>query len=311
MTARPRPALVRAGDFLVAGLAGGLFRLMRTLGPERASNLGAAFARAIGPRLPVSNVARANLRAAFPDADATWIERTTRDVWDNLGRTVAEYPHLGSFPHRDKLAEGVGYVVDGARHFEAARDAGRPAILVSAHLGNWEMLPAASFQNGLPVGLIYRAVGNPRIDRMIRSFRASATAGDDAPLFPKGAEGARGAIAHLQAGRSLGILADQKMNDGIAVPFFGRPAMTASAPAQLALRYDAVVLPCHCVREGPGRFRVVVEPPLALPATGSRAERAQALTEAITTRIESWVRAHPGQWLWLHRRWPKGPALPP
>lgn len=303
----PRRALLALAEFLVAHLVGLLFGLLRLLGPRRASNLGGFVARRLGPLLPVSRVGRANLAAAFPEHDAPWIEARLVEVWDNLGRTVCEYPHLASLRRVERLEPGtVGYRIEGEEHFRAAVENAKPAILVSAHLGNWEMLPVSAHQAGRTLGVVYRAVGNGRIDRRIAGFRRAATAGDATPLFPKGSAGARATLAHLGKGGPLGILADQKMNDGIAVRFFGRDAMTAVAPAQLALRFDAAVLPARCVRVGPAAFRVVLDPILPLPTEGSRSERAHALTQAITETIERWIRAHPGQWLWLHRRWPKG-----
>jgi Kdo2-lipid IVA lauroyltransferase/acyltransferase len=109
----------------------------------------------------------------------------------------------------------------------------------------------------------------------------------------------------LKSGKHLGMLLDQKMNDGIAVPFFGVPAMTAPALAALALRFDCAVLPVRAERLGRApKFRVTVQAPLSIPRTGDRAADALALMTEVNARMEEWIRAAPGQWLWLHRRWP-------
>ena len=102
------------------------------------------------------------------------------------------------------------------------------------------------------------------------------------------------------------MLMDQKMNDGIEARFFGRPAMTAPALAALALRLRCPVVPAHVERLGPARFRLVCDPPLPLPGTGNRAADVLVLTQMVNDRLEQWIRARPGEWLWLHRRWPKG-----
>ena len=125
-------------------------------------------------------------------------------------------------------------------------------------------------------------------------------------MFPKGAAGARLALAHLSRGGYLGMLMDQKMNDGIEARFFGRPAMTAPALAALALRFRCPVVPAHVQRVGPARFRLVCEEPLDLPDTGDRQADILAVTQAVNDRLERWIRARPEGWLWLHRRWPKG-----
>jgi KDO2-lipid IV(A) lauroyltransferase len=127
------------------------------------------------------------------------------------------------------------------------------------------------------------------------------------PMFPKGAAGGRGALAHMARGGYPGILIDQKLNDGIAVDFFGRPAMTAPALAALALRFRCPVVPGHAQRIAPARLRFVVDPPLELPDTGDRAADIAALTREVNATLERWIRACPESWLWLHRRWPDAP----
>jgi KDO2-lipid IV(A) lauroyltransferase len=269
-------------------------RLVRLLSPVAASNLGGAIARTIGPLLPVSRVADANLRLALPMLTQAERRRVVRGVWDNLGRTVAELPHLG----------GLVLEADGIEHFEAVRAEGGPAILFSAHIGNWEVLLPTAAAHGVVVAGVYRAATNPLTDRMINAVRNAAT-GHEAKMFPKGAEGARGALRHLLAGGVLAMLVDQKMNDGIAATLFGHRAMTASAGAALALRFRCKLLPAHAERLGPARLRIVVEAPLPLPDSGDRAADVTALTQAMNGCVERWIAARPAEWLWLHRRWPK------
>lgn len=274
--------------------------LLRRLGPVTASNFAGAVARAVGPLLPVSRVADANLRLALPELDAGARRQVVRGVWENLGRTVGE---LANLDRLRRSGSGPGWEITGEDEVQRVAAAGGPAIMVSGHLGNWELLTPVGFACGLRVGGFYRAAGNPLVDRIIRRFRDRAMPG--VPLFPKGAAGGRAAFAHLRAGGVLGILADQKLNDGIAATLFGRRAMTAQAAATFALHFRCPLLPLHVVRLGPARLRVVVEAPLPLPDSGDRAADILALTEAINRRLEAWVRDSPHSWLWLHRRWPK------
>jgi len=289
---------------LLQRLEAGLVRLvlagLRALGPVAASNAAGAVARALGPLLPVSRVADANLRLALPDLDAAARRRVVRGVWDNLGRAVGE---LANLDRLRRSAEGPGWEIEGEAQVRAILAAGGPAIMVSGHLANWELLTPVGAACGLRVGGFYRAAGNARVDRIIGAYRSRAMPG--VPLFAKGAAGARAAFAHLKSGGVLGILADQKLNDGIAATLFGHTAMTAQAAATFALRFRCPLLPLHVVRLGPARLRVVVEPPLPLPDGGDRDADILALTEAINRRLEAWVRERPAEWLWLHRRWPK------
>lgn len=285
-----------------AALARGALGLLRRLGPVAASNLGGFVARTVGPWLPVSRVADANLRAAMPELDAAARRRVVRGVWDNLGRTVAELPHVAGLK---QTASGPGWEMVGEETLRRVAARGGPAIFVSGHIGNWEVLPAAAAAYGMPFSSMYRAAQNPLIDEMVVALRRRAI-GAEVPMFPKGAAGARRALAHLSRGGYLGMLMDQKMNDGIEARFFGRPAMTAPALAALALRFRCPVVPGHVQRVGPARFRLVCEEPLDLPDTGDRQADILAVTQAVNDRLERWIRARPEGWLWLHRRWPKG-----
>jgi KDO2-lipid IV(A) lauroyltransferase len=295
-SARRRPRLADRLEALGATLVAAVFGALPI---DCASALGGAIGRAIGPRLAVSRVARDNLRRAFPECDEAAIARIVAGMWDNLGRVAAEYPHL----RRIRLFERGGRVeTRGFEHIDRALAAGRRMIIFSGHLGNWEIGALAPAQYGFPAAQIYRAAENPRIDRLLAGLR-----GAHGELIPKGRLAARRAIAALAGGRHLTLLADQKMNDGIAVPFFGRPAMTAPALAHLALRFDCAVLPARVERLRGARFRLTVYPPLPLPRDRDRHAAAAALMAAVNATLEAWIRERPEQWLWVHRRWPDEP----
>ncbi|MFY7960069.1 MAG: lauroyl acyltransferase [Elsteraceae bacterium] len=281
------------GHPLEAGLLQILFRLLRALPLDAASGLGGWIARTLGPLLPVSKWARRNLALAFPDRTQAARELILRDCWENLGRTFAEYPHLPRL-----LDERV--TVEGLEHLGNLRDENGPALFFSAHLGNWELLPMMASRVGLPLAGIYRAANNPLVDRLLRRLRGK----DAAVLFPKGGPGARAALAHLRDGGRLALLVDQKMNDGVSVPFFGKPAMTAPALAQLALRYHCPVFPARIERLHGARFRLIVEPQLLMPDSGDRHADVLATMTDVNAILERWIRAKPEDWLWLHRRWP-------
>jgi len=276
-----------------ASLAFGAFGLLPI---DRASALGGALARRIGPSLGISERARHNLRRAFPGLPEIEIERIVTDMWDNLGRVAAEYPHLREI----RVFEADGRVeTHGFEHMDRAVAAGRRMIIFSGHIAIWEIGLLAAVQYGISVAQIYRAANNPLFDRLITRFR-----GDAGELIPKGAVAARRAIAMLRRGGHLTMLADQKMNDGIPVAFFGRPAMTSSALASLALRFECDVLPARVERLVGAHFRLTVFPPLPLPRSGDHHADVAALMARVNETLEAWVRDRPEQWFWLHRRWP-------
>ena len=279
-----------------------LLGLFRALGPVRASNWGGAIARFIGPLLPVSRVGDVNLRLALPELDGPARRRVLRGAWENLGRTMGELPHIASL--RQNTPSGPGWEMVGEDTLTALAARGGPAIFVSGHIGNWEMLPAACAAYGLPFSSMFRASPNPAVNDLVIGLRRKAI-GSELPVFRKGAAGAKGALGHLRRGGYVGLLMDQKMNDGIEATLFGRPAMTASAMAALALRFRCPVIPGHVQRIGPARFRLVCEAPMTLPDTGDHQADVRAVTQAMNDYLERWIRARPESWLWMHRRYPK------
>lgn len=293
---------IRLSDRIERCGAALLFGGLRLLPIAWASAFGGAVARHMGPFLGISKRARSNLRRAFPDLPEPEIDRIVSGMWDNLGRVAAEYPHLRDIRI---FAPGGRVETHGIEHIDNAVAAGRRMIIFSGHVGNWEIAALAAVQYGFTaaqsyrVTQIYRAPNNPLIDRLIARFR-----GDRGEYIPKGVTAARRAYAALYRGEHLTMLADQKLNEGIPVPFFGRPAMTATALALLALRFDCDVLPARVERLHGARFRLTVFPPVPLPHSANPVEDVAALTANVTAILEAWIRDRPEEWLWVHRRWP-------
>ncbi len=285
----------RIGDELVGGLAHAVVALSRALGPDRASDLGGFVARTLGPRLGVSKRALRNLAMAMPELDAAARARILREIWDNLGRTTLEYPHITFLAeHRTEHS--------GGDHIREALKQGKSIFFVAGHLANWEIAPAILKMHGLSLNIVYRAVNNPRIDELVKRCRGVGAA----ETIPKGFRGAQRVKKLLAEHAHFGMLLDQKQNDGIAVPFFGRDAMTASAAALFALRFDALLLPAQVERIGGAHFRVTAYPPLEIRRTDDRDADIRAIMTSFNAELERWIRQRPGQWLWLHQRWPKG-----
>lgn len=298
MSAAPRLSPGRRAAYIVEAAAAWLAcALFRALPLDLASALGGRLGRLIGPLSGVSRIAARNLARAFPEKSAAEIDAILRGMWDNLGRVAAEYPHLGAFD----LYGGDGRVeVIGSEYVDQLRDDGEGGIFISAHLGNWEIASLGATQRGVPLTHIYRSANNPYVERLLRRLRAPI----GGHHFPKGAVGAKELIRALRKGEHLGMLVDQKLNDGIPVPFFGREAMTAPAVAELALLFRCPVVPARVERLAGARFRLTIYPPLAFPETGERRADVAEAMRRINALFEDWIRARPEQWLWVHRRWP-------
>jgi KDO2-lipid IV(A) lauroyltransferase len=277
-----------------------LLALCRVLPLDVASGLGARLGRLAGRLLGgASRRAAHHLALAMPETNVAERRRIVAGMWENLGRTVAELGHLEALG--EAVIEDPRVEVVGAEHLRDALEAGTGVLFFSGHLGNWELLPRVFLRFGGEIGVVHRAANNPIVERLVARARSSA----GIEQVAKGAQGARRIFALVKAGRTIAMLIDQKLNEGIAVPFFGRPAMTAPALAELALRYDLPVLPARCERLAGARFRVTVLAPLERPASGDHAADVLALMTAANRLLEAWIRERPEQWLWLHRRWPE------
>ncbi len=295
MTGRQR--LLRAGRAVEAAVLRGLWRVFAALPVDTASAIGGALGRAVGPRLPLSNRARASLRRVFPWWTPAERERVVRGMWDNLGRAAGEFPHVPALVAGD----GTRVTVSGTEHLAALRDDGAPGILFTAHIGNWEVGACAAAHHGLPLHVVYRAANNPRTDALINANRH----GYARTLIPKGRSGARAMADALRRGGHLGVLVDQKMNDGIAVPFLGRAAMTGPAVAAFARHHGCPLVPLRVIRTHGAHFHVAVEPPVPVAHTEDRERDLHTTMARVNAVIGRWITEHPEQWLWLHRRWGK------
>jgi Kdo2-lipid IVA lauroyltransferase/acyltransferase len=287
-----------------AGLAWLLNAFFTLLPVDWASALGGWMGRKIGPKLRVSNNARRELAIVFPELSTAKIEILVGKMWDNLGRTAGEHPHLAKF---DPYKTNSRVEIIGAEYIDQLRDDEQPGMFFSGHMANWELVPMASTKRNLPLHLVYRRANNPFFDRLVQKGRA----GTGGQYFPKGAEGSKDILRALNQGDHLAMLVDQKMNDGISIPFLARDAMTAPALAQLALRYKCPVVPVQVERLIGARFRVTVHPPLDLPNSGDKHADIAALMTTVNSHLGEWIKHRPEQWLWVHNRWPNQQELQP
>jgi Kdo2-lipid IVA lauroyltransferase/acyltransferase len=288
------------GDRIVGRIIKALLALLRRTDPDRASAVCGALARWVGPWLPAHRIGQANLRAAFPDKDAAWIERTLREAWDNLGRVAGEYVHLGTLWDFDPAHKQAGRIVtDDAALFDLLRDDGKPALCFAAHLGNWELPALAAAAHGLPSAVVYRMPNNKAVAREIVRIRGPLMG----RLIRTRAQAALEMAAALEAGEHLGMLVDQHFSRGVDVTFFGRRCKANPSIARLARRFDCPVVGVRVVRLPGVRFRLIGEGPITLPRDASGQLDVAAATQLITDIIERWIRENPGQYLWFHRRW--------
>ena len=274
-----------------------ILTIFRLLPIDTASALGGFIARSFGPFLPQSKGAQKRLLMAFPEKSDEDVKEIISNVWDNFGRTAAEYPHLSKF----RCYGNNGRVeLCGEAVLKNIESVSQSHIFFSGHFANPEIAGTAVNALSRPLIIVYRAANNPLINWLLLRVRQSAIG---AKFVPKGAKGARELLAAVRQNAHIGLLVDQKMNDGISVPFFGREAMTAPALAQLALKSGRPIIPLKTERLKGAWFRVTVYPALNFDRTGDQEADIHNIMIAINKVLESWIRENPDQWLWLHNRW--------
>lgn len=272
---------------------------MRALPLPVASAIGGSITRHLGPLIGRSHLARNQMRTHLPDASEAEITGYIADMWENIGRVFAEYPHM----HRKAMDKRI--TIEGGAILTQLKEKGQPFLIVAGHLGNWEILPKAAYMLGCPVHVIYRPPNNPYTHKMIDAIRMRYSLGH----YGKGREGARGVMDAFKKDESVLILIDQKDNQGSLIDFMEAPAMTMTSAAKLALKYNTPVIPCFVTRTNGAHFTVTYHAPLTPPAAGSDDEaRSNAYMQVMNDVFSDWITKHPGQWFWLHRRWPKEPS---
>ncbi|HTB45384.1 MAG TPA: lipid A biosynthesis lauroyl acyltransferase [Acetobacteraceae bacterium] len=288
------------GDRIVGRIVKWLLHALRHTNPDRAADLCGAIARSVGPFLPAHRVGRANLSAAFPDRDKAWIEATLRGAWDNLGRVAGEYVHLARLWDYDPAHPNTGRMItDHEQMFIDLLEDGKPALCFAAHLGNWELPAVAAAAHGLPSAVVYRMPNNKAVAKEISRIRAPLMG----HLIRTRSHAALEMAAALERGEHLGMLVDQRLSRGVDVTFFGRRCKANPTIARLARQFDCPVVGVRVIRLPDRRFRIVGEGPFALPRDAAGQVDVPATMQMITDVVERWVREHPEQWLWFHRRW--------
>mgnify|MGYP000507146587 CR=1 FL=1 len=289
-------------DWLVATAAVTVFRLVRMMNVDRASNLGGRIARTFGPFLPVNRLGMDNLRHAFPEKSEAELKAILSQVWENLGRTAAEYPHLEEIWDWDDDNPGAGRVeATGLDHFRRLRDDDKPAIVFTAHLANWELPAVCAARHGLPVTAVYRTPNNAYVANRLLKIRRGAMG--ELLAAGSGQAVAFAMASVLEKGGHLGLLVDQRLTKGFKIDFFGRPASTNPILGRLARRFDCPVHGVRVVRLPNNRFRMDLTDEIELPRDADGQIDPEGAMRTINGIVEGWVRENPGQWLWLHNRW--------
>ena len=299
---RLRRGLKATGNAIAGQLAIGVIKIMRLVPPDAMENAAARLMRRIGPLFKEHKIGRANLTAAFPEKSPQEIEDILLGVWDNLGRVGAEFTQLDRLidfnlehPERGRLDIGPELYAG----FQRLANDNKPALVFTAHLANWELPAVFAASQKLDSAALYRRPNIAAIDNWLRQTRAAnmgelIATGLDAPVRIADA---------LKRGAHIGMLVDQYYVRGVEVTFFGRKTNANPLIARLAQHFDCPIHGVRVIRLPGNRFTADLTEEVK-PVRDAKGDVDIAATmQVITTIMEGWIREHPEQWLWLHRRW--------
>lgn len=297
---RPLPWTLRVRDAALSASVWTLMRLMRLQPPRFASWQGGFWARKLGRYTSIHRVALKNLRLAFPEKSEAEREAIAIGMWDNLGRMAGEFVHLDRIWQYNMWEPSKSRIeTTGVSNFVAMRVDGKPALVFTAHLGNWELPAIAAAAQGLDSAVLFRAPDNSFFADLLFEARSrvmgNLVAASHVAVFEL--------AAVLDQGKHLGILVDQARRGGPTVQFFGHPCSSNPTIARLARLYECPVHGVRVIRLPGGRFRIQCTPALNLPRDAQGKIDIDGSMQMITSVVEGWVREHPDQWTWFYKRW--------
>ncbi len=278
---------------------------LRLFSIDRSASICSFIARKIGPYLSVTNIARSNLEMVYGKNVDT--ELIIDELWDNFGRYIGEFPFIDDITDLDKRVQIIGL-----ENIEEYKRAKQPYFLFLAHQANWDLLIKTVDKFYDKIAIVYRKANNPFVDKEIQEKRIK---NNGILMIPKGASGSRNIMQAIKNGTTILMLVDQKMNDGIEVPFFGKSAMTAPAIAKLSMQFRYPIVPMQIIRKGrSSNFKLVIHKPIVeydkkveeeKLSHEEKNKKVYEIMKTINGIIESWVNERPGQWFWFHNRWKK------
>ena len=299
---RIKARLKPVSEAAIGGVTVGALKATRYFDDVKTADLFGRMARRIAPLTRENKIGRDNLTAAFPEKSPDEIERILAGVWDNLGRVAAEFAHLDRIWNHDPARPETSRIDISQRSdelFDKLRNDGKPALIFASHLGNWELPALAAAAHGLESAALYRRPNIASVDRAIREIRGV----NMGTLIPTGLSAPSRIAQALQDGQHVGMLVDQYFTNGVEVTFFGRKTRANPTLARLLRQIECPVHGVRIVRLPNNRFQAEISEELTPVRDASGGIDVQGTMQAITSVIEGWVREHPEQWLWLHRRW--------
>ena len=244
----------------------------------------------IGPLTSWHKRARANLSLAIPELSENEHDQILSAMWWNLGRNIGEFSHTLSLMNSSKRVQIEG--------LEKIAGCEKGSIIIGAHQANWEVIPTVLKRLNRKSGIVYRPLNNPLANFLIQKRQKYLNAN----FFQKGRKAASGMLSTVQENGVIAILIDQQLREGRMVPFFGMPAKTPIAHIKIAAKLQIKLFPVETIRTNGAYYKIIVHEPVTVKKAATE-EEILAVAKHINELVEDWIKKHPDQWLWPHRRW--------
>ena len=275
-----------------------LFCIFKIIGLKNASTLGSVLGRLIGPFFRSKNLTKQNIKIGLGNLDEKRETEIINGMWSNIGRTFAEYVFLKNFKFDTTNFNHIK--INGINYLEQIKKNNESVIFYSGHFANFELMAMELDKFGIKTAAIYRPLNNFLLNPIMEYLRMKYICPNQ---IPKGRMGMREIIGRVKDGYSIALMVDQRVGEGLRIPFFNKPAHTTTIPAQLALKYNCRLVPIFLERKEGINFEMTVHEPYEIQKTEDADQDIKNITLRINQIIEKMIIKNPTQWLWSHNRW--------
>ena len=275
-----------------------LFCIFKIMGLKNASILGSVLGRLVGPFFRSKNITKQNIKNGLGNLDKKKEAEIIDGMWSNIGRTFAEYAFLKNFKFNKTNFSHIK--INGTNYLEQIKKNNESVIFYSGHFANFELMAMELDKFGIKTAAIYRPLNNFLLNPIMEYLRMKYICPNQ---IPKGRMGMREIINRIKNGYSIALMVDQRVGEGLRIPFFNQPAHTTTIPAQLALKYNCRLVPIFLERKEGVNFEMTVHEPYKIQKTGDVDQDTKNITLQINRIIEKMIIKNPTQWLWSHNRW--------
>jgi len=274
------------------------FLVFKIIGLKLSSDLGEIIGKYFGPLFRKKTIAKKNILIAFPNFNEKSINEMIEHMWKNIGRIFGEYIHINKFSIIDNSKKKI--VFTNRDDAEILKKNNKPIVFFSGHFANFELMAKCLQELGFDIGAIYRPLNNIFLNPIMEFIRKKYIC----PIqIEKGSNGTKKLIKHISNNNPLALMVDQRLSSSIRVPFFDQPATTTITPAQLAIKYDALLVPVFLKRLEKTNFEFFIEEPLITNRTNDYDKDIFNITQIMNIKIEEFIKRDPAHWLWSHDRW--------